>query len=64
MPFGLTNTLVIFQHLMNDVFRELLDKFDMSYVHDVLIYSKNIRKHEEHMKFLLQKLQDFGHMVS
>jgi len=27
MPFGLTNALVVFQHMMNDVFRDYLDDF-------------------------------------
>jgi hypothetical protein len=27
MPFGLTNVLIIFQHLMNNVFDEYLDDF-------------------------------------
>jgi hypothetical protein len=27
MPFGLTNALIVFQHLMNDVFHEYLDDF-------------------------------------
>jgi hypothetical protein len=27
MPFGLINALIVFQHLMNDVFHEYLDDF-------------------------------------
>ncbi|KAH7440877.1 hypothetical protein KP509_03G015000 [Ceratopteris richardii] len=27
MPFGLTNALILFQHMMNDIFREYLDDF-------------------------------------
>jgi hypothetical protein len=29
MAFGLTNALVVFQHMMNDVFRECLDDFTL-----------------------------------
>jgi len=31
MPFGLINITIIFQHQINDVFCEFLDKIDMSY---------------------------------
>jgi hypothetical protein len=32
MPFGLTNTPIVFQHLMNDVFYEYLDDFMVCYI--------------------------------
>lgn len=60
MPFGLTNAPAIFQHLMNDVFREYLDKFVICYLDDILIYSKNVEEHETHVKLVLQKLRDAG----
>jgi len=60
MPFGLTNAPAIFQHLMNDVFREYLDKFVVCYLDDILIYSKNVEEHEGHVKLVLQKLRDAG----
>jgi hypothetical protein len=41
MPFGLTNVPVVFQHMMNDIFREYLDPFVVIYLDDILIYSKN-----------------------
>jgi hypothetical protein len=43
MSFGFTNTLVIFQHLMNNVFREYLDDFVVCYIDDILIFSKNMK---------------------
>ena len=49
MPFGLTNVPAIFQHLMNDIFREFLDNFIVCYLDDILIYSKDIKQHEEHV---------------
>jgi hypothetical protein len=41
MPFSLTNALVVFQHLTNDIFREYMDEFVMFYLDDILIFSKN-----------------------
>ena len=60
IPFGLTNAPAIFQHLMNDVFREFLDKFVVCYLDDILIYSETIEEHKEHVRLVLQKLRDAG----
>ncbi len=49
MPFGLTNALVVFQHMMNDVFCEYLDDFVVCYIDDILIFSKNMAAHEHHV---------------
>jgi hypothetical protein len=56
MPFGLINAFVIFQHLMNDVFREYLDDFVVYYINDILIFSKNMEDHERHVHLVLEKL--------
>lgn len=60
MPFGLRNAPAIFQHLMNDVFREFFDKFVVCYLDDILIYSETIEEHKEHVRLVLQKLRDAG----
>jgi hypothetical protein len=54
MPFGLTNAHAIFQHLMNDIFREFLDDFVVCYHDDILIFSKNEKDHEKHVRMVLQ----------
>jgi hypothetical protein len=41
MPFGLTNAPAVFQHMMNDTFREYLDHFVVIYLDDILNYFKN-----------------------
>jgi hypothetical protein len=60
MPFGLTNAPAIFQHLMNNIFREFLDDFVVCYLDDILIFSKNREDHERHVRLVLQKLRDAG----
>ena len=58
VPFGLTNAPVVFMCLMNSVFSRYLDKFVLSFLVDVLIYSKNEEDHEEHLILALQLLKE------
>jgi hypothetical protein len=57
MSFGLTNALTHFMYLMNSVFMPELDKFVMVFIDDILVYSKNMEEHEEHLCIVLQRLQ-------
>jgi hypothetical protein len=58
MPFGLTNTLTHFMYLMNSVFMSELDKFVVVFINDILVYSKNMEEHEEHLCIVLQRLRE------
>jgi hypothetical protein len=49
MSFGLTNALPHFMYLMNSVFMLELDKFDVVFIDDILMYSKSTEEHEEHL---------------
>nr|GFB72970.1 hypothetical protein [Tanacetum cinerariifolium] len=57
MPFGLTSALVVFMDLMNQVYKPYLDKFMIVFIDDILIYSKDEKKHEEHLKAILELLK-------
>lgn len=58
LPFGLTNIPVTFMSLMNGVFHPFLDKFVLIFIDDILNYSKTLEEHKEHLRMLLQILQD------
>jgi hypothetical protein len=60
MPFGLTNAPVVFQHLMNDIFREYMDEFVVVYLDDILIFSKDQETHDKHVRLVLTTLREHG----
>jgi hypothetical protein len=57
MSFGLTNAPAYFMYLMNKVFMEYLDKFVVVFIDNILIFSKTMEEHEEHLKLVLEKLR-------
>jgi hypothetical protein len=56
MSFGLMNAPADFMYLMNSVFVPELDKFVAVFIDDILVYSKSMEEHEEHLRDVLQCL--------
>src|SRR5436189_6440423 len=58
MLFELTNASVTFQELINHVLYDHLNEFVITYLNDILIYFKNEKNHEKHIKKVLKKFQE------
>jgi hypothetical protein len=57
MPFGLTNAPIAFIDMMNQIFREFVDRRVVVFIDDILIYSKSREEHEEHLTKVLNILR-------
>nr|GEV01949.1 retrovirus-related Pol polyprotein from transposon 17.6 [Tanacetum cinerariifolium] len=58
MLFGLTNAPVVFMDLRNRVCKPYLHRFMIVFIDDILIYSKNKKEHEGHLKLILKLLKE------
>nr|GEW21180.1 putative reverse transcriptase domain-containing protein [Tanacetum cinerariifolium] len=56
MSFGLMNAPVVFMNVVNQVCKPYLVKFVIVFIDDILIYSRNKKEHEEHLKEILEML--------
>ena len=63
MSFGLTNAPAYFMYMMNKVFMEYLDKFVVVFIDDILVFSKTKEEHVEHLRLVLQNLENISCML-
>ena len=58
MPFGLSNAPSTFMQLMNEVLRPFVGKCLVAYFDDILVYSRSLAEHKEHLRAVCAKLQE------
>jgi hypothetical protein len=58
MSFGFTNAPIHFMYIMNLVSMPELAKFVVVFINKILVYSKNMEEHEEHLRIVLQQLRE------
>ena len=60
LPFGLTNAPAVFQSVMNQVFREHLNKRVCVYLDDILVFSQTPEQHVKDLRTVLELLRAHG----
>ncbi len=60
LPFGLKNAAASFQRLMEQVLRKVKGKCCMVYIDDIVVYSKNISEHLQHLQQVVTCLHRAG----
>lgn len=58
LPFGLTNAPSTFMQMMQDMLKPYLDKFCISFLDDILIYSATLADHQKHVRLIMDTLRD------
>ncbi len=58
MLFKLINESTFYQHYMNDVLFKYLHRFCQIYLDDIIIYSKILKKHKQHVRLILNRLRE------
>ena len=59
-PFGLSALPLVFARLIDEVLRGTKHKFTQSFLDDILIYSNTFEEHMQHIKIVLDRLQQAG----
>ena len=60
MPFGLCNAPATFQHLMQNMLRELNLTYCIIYLDDVIVYGCTEEEHLERLRIVLERFREFN----
>ena len=59
IPFDLTNILTSFQAYINEILHMYLDVFYITFIDDILIYSKTFEEYIEYVHKVLKKFLEY-----
>ncbi len=60
MPFGLANAPAVFQRTMDKVLAPVIGQCAMVYIDDIVVYSKSVREHADHLSAVFELLSQAG----
>ena len=60
LSFGLANGPAVFQRTMDRVLQGLIGRCCYVYIDDIVIYSRNLGEHVQHLRLVLERLRHFG----
>jgi hypothetical protein len=63
MPFGLTNAPASFQRWINEVLSDYLDISCIAYLDDILIYLDDLEQYRQHVRKILERVEEVGLML-
>jgi hypothetical protein len=61
LGFGLTNAPATFQAVMNSVFRDIIGKYVVVYLGDVLVFSHDAQEHAQHLEERFEGCERLGY---
>lgn len=64
MPFGLKNAPLTFQRLMDEFLRGIDESMCQVYMDDLLVFSKTLDEHIEHLRDVFHRIRQFGLKLS
>ena len=62
LPFGLKVAPALFQQIIDTMLADL--GFAIAYLDDILVKSKNVQEHKEHIRTVFQRIEEFGFKLS
>lgn len=60
LPFGLSVAPSVFQNLMNEVLAGTINKHTLVYIDDIIVFSKTLEEHLQHLRDVFGRLQKAG----
>ena len=60
MPFGLCNAPAVFERMMEDMLRGLLNRICLVYLDDIIIFGSTLEEALENLGTVLTRIEDWG----